>query len=116
MVGFDASTTVEEFLNTLNQDTGMRRPAQSGFALFTDDPSGRDLEHCLQGNIKVKPTPFKEADPENSKEATLLFAKSLAEEFSKNLSNLIFIIKIILQDFVEAVEFLIQSAHTHTPC
>jgi hypothetical protein len=45
---------VEEFLNTLNQDTGMRKPAQSGFALFTDDPSGRDLEHCLQGNIKVR--------------------------------------------------------------
>ncbi|KAM9053745.1 pleckstrin homology domain-containing family H member 2 isoform 3-T3 [Megaptera novaeangliae] len=53
VVGFDASTTVEEFLNTLNQDTGMRRPAQSGFALFTDDPSGRDLEHCVQGNIKI---------------------------------------------------------------
>ncbi|XP_045627785.1 pleckstrin homology domain-containing family H member 2 isoform X3 [Ursus americanus] len=52
-VGFDASTTVEEFLNTLNQDTGMRKPAQSGFALFTDDPSGRDVEHCLQGNIKI---------------------------------------------------------------
>ncbi|KAL1783830.1 pleckstrin-likey domain-containing family H member 2 [Sigmodon hispidus] len=53
VVGFDASTTVEEFLNTLNQDTGMRKPAQSGFALFTDDPSGRELEHCLQGNIKI---------------------------------------------------------------
>ncbi|XP_006839469.1 PREDICTED: pleckstrin homology domain-containing family H member 2 [Chrysochloris asiatica] len=53
VVGFDASTTVEEFLNTLNQDTGMRKPIQSGFALFTDDPSGRDLEHCLQGNIKI---------------------------------------------------------------
>ncbi|MGH0167792.1 UNVERIFIED_CONTAM: hypothetical protein FKN15_052776 [Acipenser sinensis] len=53
VVGFDACTTVEEFLSTLNQDTGMRRPAQSGFALFTDDPSGRDQEHCLQGSIKV---------------------------------------------------------------
>ncbi|XP_072598720.1 pleckstrin homology domain-containing family H member 2 isoform X3 [Vulpes vulpes] len=53
VVGFDASTTVEEFLNTLNQDTGMRKPTQSGFALFTDDPSGQDLEHCLQGNIKI---------------------------------------------------------------
>ncbi|XP_069881590.1 pleckstrin homology domain-containing family H member 2 isoform X1 [Dipodomys merriami] len=53
VVGFDASTTVEEFLNTLNQDTGMRKPVQSGFALFTDDPSGKDLEHCLQGNIKI---------------------------------------------------------------
>ncbi|KAJ6666947.1 hypothetical protein lerEdw1_018949 [Lerista edwardsae] len=53
VVGFDASTTVEEFLNTLNQDTGMRKPAQSGFALFTDDPSGKDIEHCLQGSIKI---------------------------------------------------------------
>ncbi|XP_069464563.1 pleckstrin homology domain-containing family H member 2 [Ambystoma mexicanum] len=53
VVGFDASTSVEEFLCTLNQDTGMRNPAQSGFALFTDDPSGKDLEHCLQGNIKI---------------------------------------------------------------
>uniref|UniRef100_A0A7M4FC65 Pleckstrin homology, MyTH4 and FERM domain containing H2 n=1 Tax=Crocodylus porosus TaxID=8502 RepID=A0A7M4FC65_CROPO len=53
VVGFDASTTVEEFLHTLNQDTGMRKPAQSGFALFTDDPSGKDIEHCLQGNIKI---------------------------------------------------------------
>lgn len=31
----------------------MRKPAESGFALFTDDPSGKDIEHCLQGNIKV---------------------------------------------------------------
>ncbi|XP_060042931.1 pleckstrin homology domain-containing family H member 2 isoform X3 [Erinaceus europaeus] len=53
VVGFDASTTVEEFLNTLNQEAGMRKPSQSGFALFTDDPAGHDTEHCLQGNIKI---------------------------------------------------------------
>ncbi|XP_053553811.1 pleckstrin homology domain-containing family H member 1 [Bombina bombina] len=53
VVGFDGSTTVEEFLQMLNQDTGMRKSCHSGFALFTDDPSGRDLEHCLQGNIKI---------------------------------------------------------------
>ncbi|XP_078413290.1 pleckstrin homology domain-containing family H member 2 isoform X1 [Cetorhinus maximus] len=53
VVGFDASTTVEEFLHTLNQDTGMRKPVQSGFSLFTDDPSGNDQEHCPQGNIKI---------------------------------------------------------------
>nr|XP_033795464.1 pleckstrin homology domain-containing family H member 2 isoform X2 [Geotrypetes seraphini] len=53
VVGFDASTTVEEFLRTLNQDVGMRRPGQSGFALFTDDPSGKDLEYCLQRSIKI---------------------------------------------------------------
>ncbi|XP_066550229.1 pleckstrin homology domain-containing family H member 1 isoform X2 [Amia ocellicauda] len=53
VVGFDGSTTVDEFLNTLNQEAGIRKPALSGFALFTDDPSGKDLEHCLQGNVKI---------------------------------------------------------------
>lgn len=53
VVGFDGSSTVEEFLQRLNQETGMRRSSRSGFALFTDDPSGRDLEHCLQGNVKI---------------------------------------------------------------
>ncbi|XP_041420212.1 pleckstrin homology domain-containing family H member 2 isoform X2 [Xenopus laevis] len=53
VVGFDASTTVEEFLCTLNQDIGMRKPGLSGFALFTDDPSGKQFEHCLQGNLKI---------------------------------------------------------------
>lgn len=53
MVGFDGSSTVDEFLQRLNQETGMRKSSHSGFALFTDDPSGRDLEHCLQGSVKV---------------------------------------------------------------
>uniref|UniRef100_A0A668ASA8 Pleckstrin homology domain containing, family H (with MyTH4 domain) member 1 n=1 Tax=Myripristis murdjan TaxID=586833 RepID=A0A668ASA8_9TELE len=53
VVGFDGSTTVEEFLNTLNQRVGMRKPQLSGFALFTDDPSGKDLEHCLQPSAKI---------------------------------------------------------------
>lgn len=53
VVGFDGSSTVDEFLQRLNQETGMRKSSHSGFALFTDDPSGRDLEHCLQGSIKV---------------------------------------------------------------
>ncbi|KAJ8340960.1 hypothetical protein SKAU_G00332510 [Synaphobranchus kaupii] len=53
VVGFDGSTTVEEFLNTLNQKAGMRKPLVSGFALFTDDPSGKDLEHCLQPSVKI---------------------------------------------------------------
>ncbi|KAK2843330.1 hypothetical protein Q7C36_011545 [Tachysurus vachellii] len=52
VVGFDGSTTVEEFVNTLNQRAGMRKPQLSGFALFTDDPSGKDLEHCLQPATK----------------------------------------------------------------
>uniref|UniRef100_A0A673YRL4 Pleckstrin homology domain containing, family H (with MyTH4 domain) member 1 n=1 Tax=Salmo trutta TaxID=8032 RepID=A0A673YRL4_SALTR len=53
VVGFDGSTTVEEFLSTLTQRVGMRKPHLSGFALFTDDPSGRDLEHCLRPSIKI---------------------------------------------------------------
>ncbi|KAJ3610038.1 hypothetical protein NHX12_022132, partial [Muraenolepis orangiensis] len=53
VVSFDSSTTVEEFHCRLNQDSGVRKTAQSGFSLYTDDPTGRDLEHCLQGSIKV---------------------------------------------------------------
>ncbi|XP_017277104.1 pleckstrin homology domain-containing family H member 1 isoform X1 [Kryptolebias marmoratus] len=53
VVGFDGSTTVEEFLHTLNQRIGMRKPQLTGFALFTDDPSGKDLEHCLQPSAKI---------------------------------------------------------------
>ncbi|XP_075964375.1 pleckstrin homology domain-containing family H member 1 [Anarhichas minor] len=53
VVGFDGSTTVEEFLNTLNQRICVRRPQLSGFALFTDDPSGKDLERCLQPSAKI---------------------------------------------------------------
>ncbi|XP_048858663.1 pleckstrin homology domain-containing family H member 2 isoform X2 [Brienomyrus brachyistius] len=53
VVGFDASTTVEEFLGRLNQEMGMRKMVHSGFALYTDDPSGQDLEHSLQGNVKI---------------------------------------------------------------
>lgn len=54
VVGFDGSTTVEEFLHTLNQRIGVRKPQLSGFALFADDPSGKDLEHCLQPSAKVR--------------------------------------------------------------
>jgi len=46
---------VQEFLNTVNQRAGMRKPQISGFALFTDDPSGKDLEHCLQPINKGRP-------------------------------------------------------------
>lgn len=54
VVSFDASTTVDEFQCRLNQDTGMRKTGLSGFSVYTDDPTGRELEHCLhQGSIKV---------------------------------------------------------------
>ncbi|XP_068437157.1 pleckstrin homology domain-containing family H member 1 [Clinocottus analis] len=53
VVGFDGSTTVEEFLYMLNQRIGVRKPQLSGFALFSDDPSGKDLEHWLQLSAKI---------------------------------------------------------------
>ncbi|XP_028279419.1 pleckstrin homology domain-containing family H member 2 [Parambassis ranga] len=53
VVSFDASTTVDEFQCRLNQDSGMRKTGFSGFSLYTDDPTGRELEHCLQGPIKI---------------------------------------------------------------
>ncbi|KAK1893610.1 Pleckstrin like domain containing family H member 1 [Dissostichus eleginoides] len=53
VVGFDGSTTVEEFLHTLNQRICVRKPQLSGFALVTDDPSGKDLEHCLLPSAKI---------------------------------------------------------------
>ncbi|KAM9803961.1 pleckstrin homology domain-containing family H member 2 [Neosynchiropus ocellatus] len=54
VVSFDASTTVDEFQVRLNQDSGVRKTALSGFSLYTDDPTGRELEHCLhQGAVKV---------------------------------------------------------------
>uniref|UniRef100_A0A3Q2DE99 Pleckstrin homology domain containing, family H (with MyTH4 domain) member 2 n=1 Tax=Cyprinodon variegatus TaxID=28743 RepID=A0A3Q2DE99_CYPVA len=53
VVSFDASTTVDEFQTRLNQDTGMRKTGLSGFSLYTDDPTGRELEHCLSGSIKI---------------------------------------------------------------
>ncbi|KAL2098921.1 hypothetical protein ACEWY4_005401 [Coilia grayii] len=53
VVGFDGSTTVEEFVQMLNQRAGMRSTQLSGFALFTDDPTAAELEHCLQPQAKI---------------------------------------------------------------
>ncbi len=53
VVSFDGSTTVLEFLQSLNKAITMRDCALSGFSLFTDDPAGQELEHCLKGHLKV---------------------------------------------------------------
>lgn len=53
VIGFDGSTTIEEFLVSLNHEIGCRDVQQSGFALFSDDPIEKDLEHCLNRNAKV---------------------------------------------------------------
>lgn len=54
VVGFDGSTTIEEFLCTLNQETGCRDSHQSGFTLFSDDPIEKDLEHYIESQAKVR--------------------------------------------------------------
>ncbi|XP_069939219.1 uncharacterized protein CG43867 [Cherax quadricarinatus] len=53
VIGFDGSTTIDEFLSSLNQEIGCRDVHQSGFALFSDDPIEKDLEHCLNRNAKL---------------------------------------------------------------
>lgn len=53
MVGFDGSTTVEEFIETLNAEAGIRDTCQSGFALYSDDPIDKGIEHCLNLSTKV---------------------------------------------------------------
>lgn len=54
VIGFDGSTTIEEFLCTLNQETGCRDSQQSGFTLFSDDPIEKDLEHYIESQAKVR--------------------------------------------------------------
>lgn len=56
VVSFDGSTTIEEFLNTLNQEIGCRDVHQSGFTLFSDDPIEKDLEHFIDLQAKVRDT------------------------------------------------------------
>ncbi|XP_050344169.1 uncharacterized protein CG43867 isoform X1 [Nymphalis io] len=53
VVSFDGSTTVEEFLTTLSTELGCREPAASGFALFSDDPIEKDLEHHIKPDKKL---------------------------------------------------------------
>ncbi|XP_065563774.1 uncharacterized protein CG43867-like [Artemia franciscana] len=53
VVGFDGSTTVEEFLVAVNQEIGCRDSSQSGFALFSDDPLEKDVDHWLEPQAKL---------------------------------------------------------------
>jgi hypothetical protein len=53
VVGFDGSTTVEEFLTRLCSELGIRDPIHSGFALYSDDPLEKDLQHHLLATSKV---------------------------------------------------------------
>ncbi|XP_065213244.1 uncharacterized protein CG43867 isoform X3 [Planococcus citri] len=53
VVGFDGSTSVQEFLKTLTQDVGCRDSSNSGFTLFSDDPIEKDLEHYIDPQTKL---------------------------------------------------------------
>ncbi|XP_063217815.1 uncharacterized protein CG43867 isoform X3 [Bacillus rossius redtenbacheri] len=53
VVSFDGSTTIEEFLSTLNQEIGCRDVTHSGFTLFSDDPIEKDLEHFIDLQAKL---------------------------------------------------------------
>ena len=53
MVSFDGSTSIEEFVSTLNAELGCREAAVSGFTLFSDDPIEKDLEHYLEPGAKL---------------------------------------------------------------
>jgi len=52
-VSFDGSTTVSEFLVSLEKSIGVRESSVSGFALFSDDPTSTGVEHYLQTDAKV---------------------------------------------------------------
>lgn len=59
VTGFDGSTTIEEFLRTLNSEVDMRDASVSGFALFSDDPIDKNLEHYLEPDLKVSSMKYK---------------------------------------------------------
>ncbi|XP_076257241.1 uncharacterized protein CG43867 isoform X4 [Rhynchophorus ferrugineus] len=51
ITSFDGSTTIKEFQDTLAHEIGCRM--NNGFALFSDDPIEKDLEHTLDMNAKL---------------------------------------------------------------
>ncbi|XP_017775898.1 PREDICTED: uncharacterized protein CG43867 isoform X3 [Nicrophorus vespilloides] len=48
---FDGSSTIKEFQDSLAHEIGCR--VTNGFALFSDDPIEKDLEHTLDPNAKL---------------------------------------------------------------
>lgn len=53
VVGYDGSTNVREFGDQLSQLVGVRAGDQSGFAIFSDDPLEKDVDHALHPDDKV---------------------------------------------------------------
>ncbi|XP_053395925.1 pleckstrin homology domain-containing family H member 1-like [Mercenaria mercenaria] len=53
VISFDGSTTIQEFLQSINKCLAVQDCTHSGFALFSDDPLDPDIETCLQNHIKI---------------------------------------------------------------
>lgn len=53
VVGYDGSTTISEFIEQLNRDIGFRATDHSGFAIYSDDPIDKELDHALHPDDKV---------------------------------------------------------------
>ncbi|XP_022913266.1 uncharacterized protein CG43867 isoform X3 [Onthophagus taurus] len=51
ITSFDGSTTIKEFQDTLAHEISCR--TTNGFAIFSDDPIEKDLEHTLDPNAKL---------------------------------------------------------------
>lgn len=52
ITSFDGSTTIKEFQDSLAHEIGCSR-TNNGFAIFSDDPIEKDLEHTLDPNAKL---------------------------------------------------------------
>lgn len=53
VIGFNASTSVNEFFNFTLRTIDIRSADESGFALFSDDPINDDIEHVLKLDMKL---------------------------------------------------------------
>ncbi|XP_074025916.1 uncharacterized protein CG43867 isoform X5 [Leptinotarsa decemlineata] len=51
ITSFDGSTSIKEFQDSLAHEIGCR--TNNGFAIFSDDPIEKDLEHTLDPNAKL---------------------------------------------------------------
>lgn len=53
VVGFDGSTTIEEFSNQIRKEAGLNCYKRTEFALYCDNPIQENYDHYLQANLKL---------------------------------------------------------------
>ena len=53
VVGYDGSTTIAEFVTQLSREAGFRSSDASGFAVYSDDPIDKEVDHALHPDDKV---------------------------------------------------------------